>query len=156
MEPTMKRIRKVQPYLVGAGHIVGTYEVMVKWPDGKRQTFPSEEHAKAAIEERAVNQSAVQNEVPSAYWEALSDQAVPPPPTEETEVSNEADVVLVSFGDKKIAVVKAVREIVGKGLKESKELVESCPVTLMEALDRDEAEAVAQKLKDAGATVELK
>jgi len=156
MEATMKRIRMVQPYLVGAGHIVGSYQVMVTWPDGKRQTFPSEEHAKAAIEGRTVNQDAVQKEVPPEYWEALSDQVVPPPPPDEVEESTEADVVLLSFGDSKIAIVKAVREATSLGLKESKALVESCPAVVREALDRDEAEALAQKLRDLGATVELK
>jgi ribosomal protein L7/L12 len=158
MEVTMKRISVAKPYVVGDGQIYSHYEVLVRWPDGKRQTFPSEEHAKAAIESRAVDQDAVQREVPAGYQEALAKQIQHncPQPDVTVEESSEADVVLVSYGDKKISVVKAVREATGFGLKESKELAESCPVVVLEALDRDEAEALAQKLRDAGATVELK
>lgn len=68
----------------------------------------------------------------------------------------EFDVVITAFGDKKIQVIKAVREIAGLGLKEAKELVESAPKAVKEGVSKDEAEKIKQQLEDAGATVELK
>lgn len=68
----------------------------------------------------------------------------------------EFDVVLASFGDAKMAVIKAVKEITGLGLKESKELVESAPKAIKEGIAKAEAEEIKTKLEDAGATVELK
>ena len=72
------------------------------------------------------------------------------------EEKDEFDVVLVSFGEKKINVIKEVRTITGLGLKEAKELVESAPKAVKEAAKKDEAEEIKKKLEDAGATVELK
>jgi large subunit ribosomal protein L7/L12 len=73
------------------------------------------------------------------------------------EEKTEFDVVLTSFGDKKINVIKALRaEMQGLGLKEAKEMVEGAPTTLKEAVSKDEAETLAKALKEAGATVELK
>lgn len=71
------------------------------------------------------------------------------------EEKNEFNVILSSFGDKKIQVIKAVREIAGLGLKESKELVEGAPKPVKEGVSKDEAEDVKKKLEDAGATVEV-
>ncbi len=68
----------------------------------------------------------------------------------------EFDVVLASFGDAKMGVIKAAKEALGLGLKEAKELVESAPCTLKEAAPKAEAEELKQKLEDAGATIELK
>ncbi|MBT8491856.1 MAG: 50S ribosomal protein L7/L12 [Deltaproteobacteria bacterium] len=68
----------------------------------------------------------------------------------------EFDVVLKNFGEKKIQVIKAVREITGLGLKDAKELVESAPKAIKEGVEKGEAEEVAGKLKDAGAEVEVK
>jgi large subunit ribosomal protein L7/L12 len=72
------------------------------------------------------------------------------------EEQTEFDVVLESFGDKKIQVIKAVREHTGLGLKDAKDLVESAPAPIKEAVDKDEAEKVKEALEGAGATVELK
>lgn len=72
------------------------------------------------------------------------------------EEKTEFDVVLVSFGDAKMNVIKAVKDICGLGLKEAKELVESAPKTLKEAVAKAEAEELKKKLEDAGAKVELK
>lgn len=73
------------------------------------------------------------------------------------EEKDEFDVVLASFGDNKIAVIKAVREAVaGLGLADAKKLVESAPETLKEGASKDEAEEMKKKLEEAGATVELK
>ena len=73
------------------------------------------------------------------------------------EEKDEFDVVLTSFGENKIAVIKAVREAVsGLGLADAKKLVESAPETLIEGASKDDAEEAKKKLEDAGATVELK
>ena len=71
------------------------------------------------------------------------------------EEKSEFNVILSSFGDKKIQVIKAVREIAGLGLKESKELVEGAPKPVKEGVSKDEAEEIKKKLEDAGATVEV-
>ena len=72
------------------------------------------------------------------------------------EEKTEFDVVLASFGDKKLDVIKAVREITGLGLKEAKELVEGAPKTVKEAVAKDEAEKIKEALTAVGATVEIK
>jgi large subunit ribosomal protein L7/L12 len=73
------------------------------------------------------------------------------------EEKTEFDVHLKSFGDKKINVIKAIRELIpGLGLKEAKELVESAPSKVKEGITKDEAESFAKKLKEAGAEVEVK
>jgi large subunit ribosomal protein L7/L12 len=69
---------------------------------------------------------------------------------------DEFDVVLASFGDNKVAVIKAVRAITGLGLKEAKEMVEGAPSAIKEGASKDEAEEVKKQLEEAGATVELK
>ena len=70
--------------------------------------------------------------------------------------SDEVDVILASFGEKKINVIKEVRAITQLGLKEAKDLVEGAPKVIKEAVNKDEAEELKKKLEDAGATVELK
>jgi len=72
------------------------------------------------------------------------------------EEKTEFDVMLQSFGDKKINVIKVVRSVTSLGLKEAKDLVESAPKAIKEAAGKDEAEEIKKKLEDAGATVELK
>ncbi|MBQ5333318.1 MAG: 50S ribosomal protein L7/L12 [Oscillospiraceae bacterium] len=72
------------------------------------------------------------------------------------EEKTEFDVVLASFGEKKMDVIKAVKDICGLGLKEAKELVESAPKALKEGAPKAEAEEIKAKLEAAGATVELK
>jgi large subunit ribosomal protein L7/L12 len=69
---------------------------------------------------------------------------------------DEFDVILSSFGDNKVSVIKAVRAITGLGLKEAKEMVESAPSPIKEGAAKDEAEEVKKQLEEAGATVELK
>jgi large subunit ribosomal protein L7/L12 len=66
------------------------------------------------------------------------------------------DVVLTSSGDKKIQVIKVVRELTGLGLKEAKDLVDSAPKTVKEAVPKAEAEAMKKKLEEAGGSIELK
>ena len=72
------------------------------------------------------------------------------------EEKTEFDVVLASFGDAKMGVIKAVKEITGLGLKEAKELVESAPKAIKEGVSKADAEEIKSKLEAAGATVELK
>lgn len=72
------------------------------------------------------------------------------------EVQIEFDVFMSSFGENKVSVIKVVRAISGLGLKEAKELVESAPAAMKEAVSKDEAEEIKTKLEEAGATVEVK
>ncbi len=75
---------------------------------------------------------------------------------EAAEAKTEFDVILASFGEKKINVIKEVRGITGLGLKEAKELVEGAPKTVKEAVPQAEADEIKEKLEAAGATVEIK
>ncbi len=72
------------------------------------------------------------------------------------EEQTEFSVVLTEVGAKKIQVIKAVREVTALGLKEAKDLVDSAPGAVKEAIGKEEAEAIKQKLEEQGATVELK
>ena len=72
------------------------------------------------------------------------------------EEKDEFDVVLASFGDNKVAVIKAVRGATGLGLKEAKDMVESAPATLKEGVAKADAEEMKKALEEAGAAVELK
>jgi large subunit ribosomal protein L7/L12 len=72
------------------------------------------------------------------------------------EEKTEFDVVLTSFGDKKVAVIKAVRSITSLGLKEAKDLVEGAPAPVKEGVAKAEAEDIQKQLEEAGASVELK
>jgi len=72
------------------------------------------------------------------------------------EEKTEFDVILQSPGEKKINVIKVVREITGLGLKEAKELVDSAPKPIKEGISKEEAEQIKAKLEEAGATVEVK
>ncbi|MCS5561633.1 MAG: 50S ribosomal protein L7/L12 [Marinobacter nauticus] len=72
------------------------------------------------------------------------------------EEQTEFDVVLTGAGEKKVNVIKAVRELTGLGLKEAKEMVDGAPSTIKEAASKDDAEEAKKKLEEAGASVELK
>ncbi len=72
------------------------------------------------------------------------------------EEKTEFDVVLASFGDAKMGVIKAVKDVMGLGLKEAKELVEAAPKALKEGVSKAEAEEIKAKLEEAGAKIELK
>ncbi len=74
----------------------------------------------------------------------------------EEVVQTEFDVVLTGFGEKKLNVVKVVKNLTGNSLIESKKLVEAAPATIKEKVDKDEAEKVKAELEEAGASVELK
>ena len=77
-------------------------------------------------------------------------------PVEEVEEKTEFDVVLKSFGAKKLDVIKVIREITGLGLKEAKDLVESAPKTIKEGVSKEDAEALKAKIAATGAEVEVK
>jgi len=75
---------------------------------------------------------------------------------EAEEEKTEFDIILTGFGEKKIQVIKAVREVTSLGLKEAKELVESAPKPIKEGIPKDEAEAILKKIEDAGGSAEIK
>lgn len=77
-------------------------------------------------------------------------------PAAAAEEKTEFDVILASFGGNKLAVIKAVREITGLGLKEAKDLVEGAPKAIKEGVSKEESENLKKALEDAGATVEIK
>ena len=79
-----------------------------------------------------------------------------PAAAEEAEEKTEFDVILVAAGEKKINVIKEVRAITSLGLKEAKDLVESAPKPVKEAVKKEEADQIKKKLEEAGATVEVK
>ena len=82
--------------------------------------------------------------------------AVAGAPVNPAEEKTEFDVVMTSFGAKKLDVIKVVREITGLGLKEAKEMVEGVPSKVKEGASKEDAEAIKAKLVEAGAEVELK
>ena len=78
------------------------------------------------------------------------------PAAAEAEEKTEFDVILKNAGASKLNVIKVVRAITGLGLKDAKDLVDSCPKTLKEAISKEDAEKLVAELKEAGATAELK
>ena len=72
------------------------------------------------------------------------------------EEKTEFDVILTGFGDKKLNVIKVIREVTGLGLKEAKDMVEGCPKAVKEGVSKDEAEKLKATLTEAGASVEIK
>ncbi|MGQ9824132.1 MAG: 50S ribosomal protein L7/L12, partial [Desulfotomaculales bacterium] len=78
------------------------------------------------------------------------------PAAAEEEEQTEFDVILASVGDKKVNVIKVVREITGLGLKEAKDLVDNAPKPVKEKVSKEEAQAIKAKLEEQGATVEVK
>jgi len=76
--------------------------------------------------------------------------------SDKEEEQTEFDLILKSFGDNKIAVIKVVRAITGLGLKDAKDMVEGAPATIKEAVSKEEAEEMTKQLEDSGAVVELK
>ncbi len=106
------------------------------------------EMVKELEEKFGVSATAVAAAVPPAGGAAPQEVAA--------EEKNEFDVILTSFGEKKINVIKEIRGITGLGLKEAKEFVESCPKPVKEGIPKEEAEEVQKKLEEAGASVEIK
>ena len=94
--------------------------------------------------------------VSAAAPAAVAVAAAPGADAGAAEEKTEFDVVLEGYGDNKIAVIKAVREITGLGLKEAKALVDEAPKPVKEAIAKDEAEKIKAKLEEAGAAITLK
>jgi large subunit ribosomal protein L7/L12 len=92
----------------------------------------------------------------SAMAMAAPAAAGPAAAAEPVEEKTQFDVILTSFGEKKIDVIKIVRQLTNLGLKEAKELVESAPKAVKEAVAKDDAEAAKKALEDVGAKVEIK
>ena len=105
------------------------------------------ELVKAVEEEFGVSAAA-----PVAVAGAAAAGAAAPAVEEKTEF----DVVLTGFGDKKLGVIKVIREITGLGLKEAKDMVEGCPKAVKEGISKEDAEKIKAQLVEAGATVEIK
>ena len=105
------------------------------------------ELVKAVEEEFGVSAAA-----PVAVAGAAAAGAAAPAVEEKTEF----DVVLTGFGDKKLGVIKVIREITGLGLKEAKDMVEGCPKPVKEGISKEDAEKIKAQLVEAGATVEIK
>ena len=105
------------------------------------------ELVKAVEEEFGVSAAA-----PVAVAGAAAAGAAAPAAEEKTEF----DVILTGFGDKKLGVIKVIREITGLGLKEAKDMVEGCPKTVKEGISKEDAEKIKAQLTEAGATVEIK
>ncbi|HHY46631.1 MAG TPA: 50S ribosomal protein L7/L12 [Firmicutes bacterium] len=104
-----------------------------------------------AIEERF----GVSAQAPVAFMPGAAPAAAAPAEAE-VEEKTEFDVILVTAGDKKIPVLKVVRELTGLGLKEAKDLVDGAPKPVKQGVKKEEAEAMKAKLEEAGATVEIK
>ena len=94
--------------------------------------------------------------VSAAAAVAVAGPAAGAAPAAAAEEQTEFTVMLASFGENKVNVIKAVREITGLGLKEAKDLVESAPKPLKEGVTKDEAAAIKKKFEEAGAKVEIK
>lgn len=87
---------------------------------------------------------------------AVAAPGAPGAPTEAAEEKDEFDVILTGAGDKKIQVIKVVRELTSLGLKEAKDLVDGTPKPVLEKVNKEQAEKAAESLKGAGASVEVK
>ena len=109
---------------------------------------------KKALEERwGVTAAVAMAPAAGVATAAPTDGAAAGPAAEE---QTEFNVILANFGANKINVIKAVRELTSLGLKEAKDLVEAAPKPVKEGVNKEEAEATAAKLREAGATVEIK
>ncbi|MFE1437847.1 50S ribosomal protein L7/L12 [Streptomyces sp. NPDC058739] len=95
-------------------------------------------------------------DVTAAAAVAVAGPAGPGAPAEAEEEKDEFDVILTGAGDKKIQVIKVVRELTSLGLKEAKDLVDGAPKPVLEKVAKDAAEKAAESLKGAGASVEVK
>ena len=95
-------------------------------------------------------------DVTAAAAVAVAGPAAPCAPVEAAEEQDEFDVILTGAGDKKIQVIKVVRELTSLGLKEAKDLVDGAPKPVLEKVAKDAAEKAAESLKGAGASVEVK
>jgi len=98
----------------------------------------------------------VKAQAPIAMAPVSAPGAVAGPEAAPAEEKTEFDVILTGFGDKKIQVIKVVRELTGLGLKEAKDLVEGVPKPVKEGVSKEEAASIKKKLEEAGGSVEVK
>lgn len=124
-------------------------------------TSLSNEEILAAIKEKSVMElnelvKLIQDEFGVTPMLAAAPAAAAGAAAEAAEEKTTFDVVLTGFGEKKIQVIKAVRELTSLGLKEAKELVEGVPKTVKDGVSKDDAEAAKKVLEDAGGTAEVK
>lgn len=159
--PKIFKIRQARPYIVHpeTDQIYGHYVVRVRWADGTRKTFNSEEEANAFLEKRAVNQAAIEAEIPGGYHRAMEILRSYDVQEEEedTTVKDDFDVFLMSIDEaRKVAIIKKIREITGEGLKESKELALKTPSRIFECFNAEAARDAKRKLEEVGGVVELR
>jgi large subunit ribosomal protein L7/L12 len=95
-------------------------------------------------------------DVTAAAAVAVAGPVGPAAPTEQAEEKDEFDVILTGAGEKKIQVIKVVRELTSLGLKEAKDLVDGTPKPVLEKVNKEQADKAAEALKGAGASVEVK
>ena len=157
--PVLKKIRQANPYITDSdsGQIYGHYVVSIRWADGTRKLFNSEEEANAFLERRPVNQDNIQKEIPLGYYEAVNRLITHKRVDNETpELAKEVSVMLMGYGESKVSVIKKIREITGLGLKESKAFVENVPARVGEPMEMEQAQELKLQLEEAGATINIK
>jgi large subunit ribosomal protein L7/L12 len=155
--PTITKLRQCRPYLVhpDTKQIFGYYQVSVRWADGTRKVFGSEEEARAYVEQRPVNQAAVEAEIPKGFREAQAVRDSYLIEDEPFEEQSEYDVILTDAGANRVAVIKQIRAITGLALKESKELAVNLPSKVRTGVMQEEAQEIKTQLEEAGAKVEV-
>jgi ribosomal protein L7/L12 len=161
MEAELKKIRVVTPYLVHpeTKQIYGIYRVLASWPDGRKMLFDSEEHASAYIDNREPDSEKLEQEVPQGFREALKLTQGSEPEEQESEVQEQKEfsVFLTSVGERRVPVIKAIKEVTGLGLKESKDKLDSSKeVEIVGGLSKDAAEEIKSKLDASGAITEIR
>jgi len=121
-------------------------------------TLTNEEILEAIKEKNVLDLNELVKMIQDEFGVSPMAMAAPAAPAAEAaaEEKTSFDVILTGFGEKKIQVIKAVRELTSLGLKEAKALVEGAPNPVSEGMNKDEAEAAKKKLEDAGGTAELK
>lgn len=160
-EPIIRKIKVARPYAVHPddGRIYSFYEVSVRWPNGKREMFDSEEAANAAVENRSFSDKNFDDETPMGVKEAMALSMPLIPEAGEVTTLDESestfDIAMISF-DSKIQAIKAVRVFTGLGLKESKELVDSVPSVIKKGMLKEDAEFAKSSLEGSGVVIELR
>jgi len=156
--PTITKLRQCRPYLVhpDTKQIFGYYQVSVRWADGTRKVFGSEEEANAYVEQRPVNQAAIKAEIPAGFQEAQAVKESLLIEDEPFDEQSEFDVILTDAGANRVAVIKQIRALTGLALKESKELAVNLPSKIRTGVQSEEAQEVKMQLEEAGAQVEVK
>jgi len=141
------------------GNVAGLVEEVGKLSDEERTQFLTEFLGRQSLLWVANAVKAMEEKFGVKAAAGVAMAAVPAAagaPVEAKEEKTTFDVILKSAGEKKINVIKVVREITNLGLKEAKDLVEGAPKTIKEGVSKDEAESIKKKFEEQGATVEIK